>query len=70
METCWADSARASANMRAAFFGGGGGAVVGAVELIVQGVQSFKESGDTSPNRDTKTERIYSGRIHKLDISR
>lgn len=44
--------------------------MVGAVELIVQGAQSFKESGDTSPNRDTKTESIYSGRIHKLDISR
>lgn len=61
METCWADSARARANMRAAFLGGGGGggAVVGAVELTERGGRSFKESGATAPSRDTKT-RIYS----------
>lgn len=48
METCWADSARARANMRAEFLGGGGGggAVVGAVEL-----RSFEESGATTPWR-------------------
>lgn len=57
METCWADSARARANMRAAFLGGGGGggAVVGAVELMERGVRSFEESGATTPSRDTKT---------------
>lgn len=52
METCWADSARARANMRAAFLGGGGG---GAVELMERGVRSFEESGATTPSRDTKT---------------
>lgn len=63
METCWADSARASANMRAAFLGGGGGgggAVAGAVELRERGVRSFEESGATTPSRDTKTQGIYS----------
>ena len=46
METCWADSAKARANMRAAFLGGGGGggAVEGAAELKEQGVRSFAES--------------------------
>lgn len=54
METCWADSARARANMRAAFLGGGGGGG-GAVELMERGVRSFEESGATTPSRDTKT---------------
>lgn len=44
METCWADSAKARANMRAAFLGGGGGAVEGAAELKERGVRSFAES--------------------------
>lgn len=52
METCWADSARAKANMRAAFLGGGGGGA--AVELMEHGVRSFEESGTTTPSRDTK----------------
>lgn len=62
METCWADSARARANMRAAFLGGGGGggAVEGAVELRERGVRSFEESGATTPSRDTKIQGIYS----------
>lgn len=50
METCWADSARARANMRAAFLGGGGGgAIMGAVELRERGVRSFEESRATTP---------------------
>lgn len=50
METCWADSARARANMRAAFLGGGGGgAEVAAEELRERGVRSFEESGATTP---------------------
>lgn len=62
METCWADSARARANMRAAFLGGGGGgwAEVGTVELKERGVRSFEESGAMTPSRDTKTHGIYS----------
>ncbi len=58
METCWADSARARANMRAAFLGGGGGggAVVGAVELRERGVRSFDESGAKTSSSDTKTQ--------------
>lgn len=57
METCWADSARARANMRAAFLGGGGGgAIMGAVELRERGVRSFEESGATTPGRNTKTQ--------------
>lgn len=51
METCWADSARARANMRAVFFGGGGGggAEVGAVELRERVVRSFTDCGAISP---------------------
>lgn len=53
-ETCWADSARANANMRAAFLGAGGGwvVVVVAVEIVdltAQGVSSFKQFADTIP---------------------
>lgn len=55
METCCADSARARANMWAAFLGGGGGgAVVEAVELMEQEVVYFDESGDTTPSKNTK----------------
>lgn len=61
METCWADSARARANMRAAFLGGGGGgAEESADELRERRVRSFEESGATTPSRDTKTQGIYS----------
>lgn len=60
METCWADSVRAKANMRAAFLGGGGGgAEVGAVDLRERGARSFEESRPMSPSRDTKTQGIY-----------
>lgn len=50
MEACWADSARARANMRAAFLGGGGGgAERGAKELREPGEGSFEESRAMTP---------------------
>lgn len=46
MEACWADSARASASMRAAFFGGGGG---GMRDTELTGTLPFGESRTTAP---------------------
>ncbi len=43
---CWADSARASASMRAAFFGGGGG---GMRDTELTGTLPFGESRATAP---------------------
>lgn len=46
MVACWADSARASASMRAAFFGGGGG---GTRDTVLTGTLPFGESKATAP---------------------
>lgn len=46
MVACWADSARASASMRAAFFGGGGG---GSRDTELTGTVPIGESRTTAP---------------------
>lgn len=68
IEACWADSARARANMRAAFFGGGGGGRRDTEEELRGPGEAFGESRlATAPGRGTKTEGNCSVRTEKRE---